>query len=224
MAINIDCTHVLNSFPDACFHFWARLPEAEAQYFKAEKPKQWVFVRGVKFPTSSRLIHANWPISNHNATNYLSSSHNPAINVTLSFRFFTCILGFADPQPMPVYHIALKSHLSSLLPWAANTAHSEKTSSRMKKEKLMEEKLQLATTSPMILSLSHLLFTLHCTGVQPTGSRVWLCLSPEWMRENNRHYLGSIRETNNGTAIKKPPSFPVMQNSSSSQVNFPKFW
>lgn len=71
----------------------------------------------LKVQTSSRLIDASWPIPNHNATNYRGSSHNQAINVTLSFQFFTHILCF--PPPVPVYYIALKSHLSSLLPWAS---------------------------------------------------------------------------------------------------------
>lgn len=36
----LDWMHVLNIFPDSCFLFWAKLSEAEANYIKAEKPKQ----------------------------------------------------------------------------------------------------------------------------------------------------------------------------------------
>lgn len=36
----LEWMHVLNIFPDSCFLFWAKLSEAEANYIKAEKPKQ----------------------------------------------------------------------------------------------------------------------------------------------------------------------------------------
>lgn len=60
-------------------------------------------------------------------------------------------------------------------------------SSRMKKEKLMEEKLQLTTTSPMILSLSPALhFALHWSPAQGQQS---LPLPIIWVNEGEQQII-----------------------------------